>query len=68
MPMPKSWSGKKQKEMDRQPHQQKPDLDNLLKGLGDAVYDDDSGIHQIEARKIWGKQGMLIIEYEETAL
>lgn len=29
LPMPKSWSKKKRAAMDGQPHQQKPDLDNL---------------------------------------
>ena len=29
MPMPKSWSEKKKKKMEGQPHRQTPDLDNL---------------------------------------
>ena len=61
MPMPKSWPKYKKKEMFGKPHQQRPDLDNLIKGLGDAVYDDDSKIWHIEAKKIWGKEGAIII-------
>ncbi len=33
LPMPKSWSKKKQREMVGKPHQQKPDKDNLEKAL-----------------------------------
>ena len=32
MPMPRSWTKKKKSEMDGKPHQQRPDLDNLIKG------------------------------------
>ncbi|MES0445055.1 MAG: RusA family crossover junction endodeoxyribonuclease, partial [Desulfobacterales bacterium] len=33
IPMPKTWSEKKKLRMDAEPHQQKPDIDNLLKSL-----------------------------------
>ena len=49
LPMPKSWSKLKKSRMDGQPHQQKPDVDNLTKALLDALYKDDS--------KVWGHQG-----------
>ena len=62
IPMPKSWSKKKKLLMDGQPHVQKPDLDNLLKGIGDAHYQDDSVIHCIDGiKKTWGKRGMIVI-------
>ena len=61
MPMPKSWSKKKKDEMDGAPHQQKPDLDNLVKALGDACYTEDCKIHCIAARKVWGVEGQLIV-------
>lgn len=38
---PKSWSAKKADAHDAVPHQQKPDLDNLLGGLLDAVLEED---------------------------
>ncbi|QSM00617.1 RusA family crossover junction endodeoxyribonuclease [Oceanospirillum phage vB_OliS_GJ44] len=61
MPMPKSWSAKKKAEMAGQPHQQKPDLDNLLKALFDATRKEDSGIYSISAIKEWGDHGRIII-------
>lgn len=60
--MPKSWTKKKKKEMKGEAHQQKPDIDNLIKALLDAVYDDDSCVWDIRARKVWSDQGMIIIE------
>ena len=62
MPMPKSWSKKKKLEYEWQPHQQKPDWDNLAKGLYDAVYDEDSLVWDARVTKLWGKEGQIIIE------
>ncbi len=61
MPMPKSWSKAKKEIMNNRYHQQKPDLDNLLKAIGDAVYMEDSGIADIHATKLWGYEGQIII-------
>ena len=60
IPMPKSWSKKKKTEMSHKPHEQTPDIDNLLKGLMDAVYKDDSGVSDITVRKIWDYEGSII--------
>lgn len=57
LPMPKSWSEKKKAFHDGQPHTQKPDKDNLEKGLLDACFDDDCGIHDTRTSKIWGRRG-----------
>jgi len=62
IPMPKSWSKVKKKMFDGQPHEQKPDLDNLIKALGDAIFKDDSGIWDIRATKVWGYEGEIIIK------
>ena len=62
IPMPQSWSKKKKLKMVGAPHKQKPDLDNLIKGLGDAVYRDDSCISDICASKIWAVSGAIIIK------
>lgn len=63
MPMPKSWSQKKRDYMDGQPHQQKPDLDNLLKSLFDAVHKEDCGIWHIDSVcKVWAKEGGLDVQ------
>lgn len=62
MPMPKSWSRKKRIEMNGKPHQQKPDLDNLLKAFKDAMIDEDSFVHSYQrVSKIWGEQGQILI-------
>ena len=65
LPMPKSWSKKKKLEMDGKPHTQTPDLDNLLKAFQDVLLKDDSGVHTYKnVRKIWGIEGLIIINEE----
>lgn len=59
VPMPKSWSKKKKKEMQEKPHQQRPDVDNLVKGLMDSLFQEDSHIHTIEAKKVWSDTGYM---------
>lgn len=61
LPMPKSWSKKKRVAMDGQPHQQKPDIDNLCKSVLDALHKDDSHIYNIRLSKFWGQKGKIII-------
>lgn len=53
IPMPPSWSKKKRETMNEQPHQQKPDIDNLAKAFMDAFKSDDSHVHHLEAAKVW---------------
>lgn len=70
VPMPKTWSKKKKAEMNRAPHQQKPDIDNYIKGLLDAVFKDDSKVHEILARKFWSMEPAIVLAnrpYGETA-
>lgn len=59
MPMPKSWSKKRKAEMNGELHTQKPDVDNMTKAVLDSLYDDDSAIHTICARKIWAYEGAI---------
>ena len=59
VPMPKSWSKKKKKEMNGKPHQQRPDVDNLMKGLMDSLFQEDSHIHTIHAKKVWSDKGFM---------
>lgn len=63
MPMPKSWSEKKRRCMVGLPHASKPDLDNMIKSVCDAMLDDDSCVWGIHAIKIWGEQGQIIIDF-----
>jgi len=60
--MAKSWSKKKKREFDGQPHQSRPDLDNIIKGFQDALSTEDSHIHMYNnIRKVWGYEGMIVI-------
>ncbi|WP_288365609.1 RusA family crossover junction endodeoxyribonuclease [uncultured Marinobacter sp.] len=68
LPMPKSWSAKKRAEMDGQPHQQKPDKDNLEKALLDAVYDEDCKVWDSRVTKVWGEEGAIIITQASEVL
>lgn len=61
MPMPASWSIKKRRAMDGNPHQQTPDLDNMVKAVADSLHKDDSHIYDIRATKLWGYSGKIII-------
>lgn len=61
VPMPKSWSKKKKAKYDGQPHRQKPDIDNFLKGFMDALYDDDEGVYAACASAFWSRTGQIII-------
>lgn len=64
--MPASWSEKKKAEMDGRPHQQKPDLSNLVKAFEDALTDNDQSINLYrEVKKIWGKYGKIVIHIPE---
>lgn len=62
MPFPISYTQKQRKELEGQPHRYKPDLDNLVKGFMDCFGKDDSGVHEFYARKIWGKDGKIILK------
>ena len=61
MPMPRSWSKKKRAKMDGQPHQQTPDIDNLLKALLDAIFECDATVYDIGIHKRWGERGKVIV-------
>ncbi len=61
IPMPKSWSKKKKAEMDGRPHQQRPDIDNLLKALLDAVLKEDCRVWSVSVSKVWAQQGAIEI-------
>ncbi|CAN5334793.1 RusA family crossover junction endodeoxyribonuclease [soil metagenome] len=61
IPMPPSWSKKRQVEMLGQPHRHKPDADNMAKAVMDCLRQDDSGIWNIAIRKYWAQTGRIII-------
>ncbi|XMB29678.1 RusA family crossover junction endodeoxyribonuclease [Pantoea allii] len=66
MLMTPSWSAKKRALMNGQPHQQKPDIDNLTKSLLDALFEDDAHIWDVWASKVWGEEGLIIIKSTEV--
>lgn len=57
VPMPPSWSKKKQDAMAGQPCRQKPDWDNISKAICDALFDDDECIWVGVAIKYWCRPG-----------
>ena len=61
LPMPKSWPEKKKLNLVGKAHQLKPDVDNCLKALMDAVFDDDSKVWDVRITKLWGREGRIII-------
>lgn len=62
LPMAKSWSKKKKAEYVGQPHQQKPDLDNLVKGYKDALLKEDSVVWRYkDISKVWGYEGSIVV-------
>ena len=62
IPEPKSWSKKKKNDMLHEPHRQKPDLDNLIKSVQDALLQEDSGVWAIIAQKIWSSEPKIQIK------
>jgi len=69
MPIPKSWSKKKQLAAIGQPHISKPDIDNLIKGCFDAVngliWKDDNQVVDVQAVKVYGEQPGIEMEVFE---
>ncbi len=61
VPMPKSWSKKRRELMVGLGHRSKPDIDNYVKGLLDAVFDDDSCCWDLRSSKLWGVTGRIVI-------
>ena len=61
IPMPASWSKRKRAEFNGKPHQAKPDFDNMMKALMDAIYEDDAHIWDSRVTKLWGEKGQIII-------
>ena len=67
IPMPQSWSKKKRQEMLNAPHQQKPDLDNCIKSVLDALRGEDCTVYQLSSEKRWGETGSITFEISEAA-
>ena len=59
--MPKSWSKKKKAEKLHTPHDQKPDIDNLIKSVLDIKCKEDKHIAKVLAEKYWSLKGAIDI-------
>lgn len=61
--MPRSWSRRKRDEMRGTPHRSKPDLDNLIKAVFDALYpEDDSAVHTLTmCTKRWADESRVTV-------
>ena len=66
--MPDSWPQKKKIEMEGKKHESAPDVDNLLKGLADAVYKNDSCVWDVRITKVWGYEGKIVITRNQTKM
>jgi Holliday junction resolvase RusA-like endonuclease len=53
VPLPPSYDKAKRAALAGSQHAQKPDIDNLLKALMDALLEDDSGVWDVRATKLW---------------
>ena len=61
VPFPKSYSKKKCKALFLKPHQEKPDLDNMLKAIKDCLKDEDKEVFQVKAKKVWSYKPSIFI-------
>lgn len=64
LPFPKSYSDKKKKDLNLKPHNQKPDLDNMIKAVLDVLFKEDKDIYRINASKFWinSEVGMITLK------
>ena len=61
MPMPKSWSKKRKRELIGTPCRSRPDIDNLCKAVLDALMEEDKYLYRITASKHWSLTGGILI-------
>lgn len=67
--MPKSWSEKRKKEMDGTWCLKRPDLDNAIGGVMDALLAEDSKVARFgECVKVWGRENAIHIEIDAEDL
>lgn len=62
MEIPKSITKKEKTKRLGNPHKQRPDLDNLVKGVWDGLAKEDGYIHYLECSKFWAEEGKIVIE------
>ncbi len=69
-PVPQSWSKKKRAASLGRPHISRPDLDNIVKSVTDALngeaFPDDSAIAIINAHKAYAEEGHVFVAITEV--
>lgn len=67
VPFSKTFPKSKRVELVGSPHQIRPDVDNYLKALMDALEKDDARVWHVDARKVWtsGPGFILVEEFDE---
>jgi Holliday junction resolvase RusA-like endonuclease len=68
LPMPASWSKKKQRAHHTQPHRQRPDADNILKAICDSLLEDDSRVWDKRIQKYWAVFGCVDLQVWYTEI
>lgn len=73
IPVPKTWSLKKKRQMHLRFHMSRPDIDNLCKSFFDSLFTEDKHIAHYECSKFWINQERGYIEittgnFKEDAL
>lgn len=63
--MPDSWSQKKKASMLDRPHLSKPDIDNLWKAFTDTLFENDSAIWHMRAKKLWSHVPSIEVVFDE---
>lgn len=66
IPVSKSWTKTKKQQRHLQLHQEKPDIDNLVKSFFDSLLTEDKHIADIHTTKKWVNQDKGWIEIEFT--
>ena len=59
--LPDSYSKKKKTALLGHPHQVKPDIDNILKGLMDILKEKDQTVYKVTAEKTWAHENYIEI-------
>ncbi len=67
--IPKSWPKRLREQALGTPHAQTPDIDNIGKGVMDAILDTDQNIYSVHAQKYWddGRGPRIEVSLEECA-
>lgn len=60
--MPSSWPKKKRLHWDGAWCDVKPDIDNILGGVMDALFDEDNAVVVVSGEKQWGQSNLLAVE------